>query len=69
MVRGRDFDRQTIIDNVSLLDDDTLRKINDLIVETGHKGKAHKLVELGKRTLIATDQWHFAIDWRVADHQ
>jgi hypothetical protein len=37
MVRGRDFDRQTIIDNVSLPDDDTLRKINDLIVESGHR--------------------------------
>jgi len=24
---------------------------------------------LGKRTLIVTDQWHFAIDWWVADHQ
>jgi hypothetical protein len=33
------------------------------------KGKSHKPVELGKRTLIATDQWHFAIDWWVADHQ
>jgi hypothetical protein len=33
------------------------------------KGKAHKPVELGKRTLVATDQWHFAIDWQVADHQ
>ena len=33
------------------------------------KGKAHKPVELGKRTLVATDQWHFAIDWWVADHQ
>jgi len=33
------------------------------------KGKTHKPVELGKRTLIATDQWHFVIDWWVADHQ
>jgi len=38
-------------------------------VEWISKGKAHKPVELGKRTLIATDQWHFAIDWWVADHQ
>jgi hypothetical protein len=36
IVRGRDFDRQTIIDNVHLLDDDTLRKINQIIVEDGH---------------------------------
>jgi hypothetical protein len=33
------------------------------------KGKAHKPVEIGKRTLVSTDQWHFAIDWWVADHQ
>jgi hypothetical protein len=38
-------------------------------VEWISKGKAHKPVELGKRTLISTDQWHFAIDWWVADHQ
>ena len=33
------------------------------------KGKSHKLVELGKRTCIATDQWHFIVDWCVSDHQ
>jgi hypothetical protein len=33
------------------------------------KGKAHKPVELGKRTCIATDQWHFIVDWWLADHQ
>ena len=32
------------------------------------KGKAHKPVELGKRTCISTDQWHFIVDWWVADH-
>jgi hypothetical protein len=33
------------------------------------KGKKHKPVELGKRTCVATDQWHFIVDWWVADHQ
>jgi len=33
------------------------------------KGKAHKPVELGKRTCIVSDQWHFIVDWWVADHQ
>ena len=33
------------------------------------KGKSHKPVELGKRTCIASDQWHFIVDWWVADHQ
>ena len=37
MVRGREFERQTIIDNVQLLDDDTLRAINQVIVEAGHQ--------------------------------
>ena len=35
IVRGREFDRQTIIDNVQLLDDETLRSINLVIVEAG----------------------------------
>ena len=38
-------------------------------VEWISKGKAHKPVELGKLTNIASDQWHFILDWRVADHQ
>ena len=37
IVRGREFERQTIIDNVSLPDDATLREINRIIVEAGHK--------------------------------
>jgi hypothetical protein len=37
MVRGREFERQTLIDNVQLLDDDTLRAINQVIVEAGHQ--------------------------------
>ena len=38
-------------------------------VEWISKGKSHQLVELGKPACIATDQWHFAVDWLVADHQ
>jgi len=33
------------------------------------KGKKHKPVELGKLTCIASDQWHFILDWWIADHQ
>jgi hypothetical protein len=33
------------------------------------KGKAYKPVEIGKRTCIVSDQWHFIVDWWVADHQ
>ena len=37
IVRGREFDRQTLIDNVQLLDDETLREINRVIVSAGHQ--------------------------------
>ena len=33
------------------------------------KGKKHKPVELGTLTCVATDQWHFVVDWWAADHQ
>jgi len=33
------------------------------------KGKKHKPVEIGTLTCVATDQWHFAVDWWAADHQ
>jgi hypothetical protein len=38
-------------------------------VECICKGKAHKPMELGKRTCIASDQWHFIVDWTVANNQ
>lgn len=34
---GRQYEYQNIYDNVGLLDDELLRKINDVIVEVGHK--------------------------------
>ena len=49
--------------------EDKIFSIFEPWVERISKGKAPKPVELGKRTLIATDQCHFAIDWWVADHQ
>ena len=33
------------------------------------KGKKHKPVELGTLTCVATDQWHFVVDWWAAQHQ
>ena len=49
--------------------EEKLFSIFETWVEWICKGKAHKPVELGKRTCIATDQWHFIVDWWVADHQ
>ncbi len=36
IIRGWEFDHQAVIDNVKLLDDDTLREINQVIVQVGH---------------------------------
>jgi hypothetical protein len=33
------------------------------------KGKKHKPVEIGTLTCVATDQWHFVVDWWAAEHQ
>lgn len=49
--------------------DEKLFSIFEPWVEWICKGKAYKPVELGKRTCIASDQWHFIVDWWVADHQ
>jgi len=38
LVRGSEFELQTIIANVQMLDDETLRDINRVIVEAGHQG-------------------------------
>jgi hypothetical protein len=33
------------------------------------KGKKHKPVELGTLTCVASDQWHFVVDYWAANHQ
>jgi len=38
-------------------------------VEMIRKGKVHKPIEFGKRTCVVSDQWHFIVDWWIADHQ
>jgi len=62
IVRGRSFDRQTIIDNVQLLDDETLREINVLIVQAGHglvKKKKRKPCRLKLTVLSPNPQFIF----------
>ena len=36
-IEKQQFDYQRILDNVSLLDDETVRQINDVIVKMGHE--------------------------------
>jgi hypothetical protein len=68
MVRGRDFDRQTIIDNVSLLDDDTLRDINRLIVGEGHKlikKKETEALHIKIDSFVTEANVHFPTDYNL----
>jgi hypothetical protein len=68
MIRGRSFDRQTIIDNVSLLDDDTLREINHLIVEAGHKivkKKETEALHIKVDSFVTEANVHFPTDYNL----
>ena len=68
IVRGRQFDRQTIIDNVSLLDDQTLVKINDLIVDAGHKlvkKKETEALRIKVDSFVTEANVHFPTDYNL----
>jgi len=66
IVRGRSFDRQTIIDNVVLLNDETLIKINDEIVKAGHtlvKKKATEALRIKVDSFVTEANVHFPTDY------
>jgi hypothetical protein len=68
IVRGRDFERQTIIDNVELLDDDTLRAINRVIVEVGHeivKTKKAEALHIKIDSFVTDANVHFPTDYNL----
>ena len=68
IVRGRDFDRQTIIDNVSLLDDATLREINQVIVDAGHqilKKKETEALRIKVDSFVVEANVHFPTDYNL----
>ena len=68
IVRGRDFDRQTIIDNVHLLDDDTLREVNQIIVCVGHKlvkKKEQEALHIKIDTFVTEANVHFPTDYNL----
>ena len=68
MIRGRDFDRQTIIDNVQLLDDATLRAINLVIVEAGHKvlkKKETEALHIKIDSFVTEANVHFPTDYNL----
>jgi len=68
IIRGREFDRQTIIDNVSLLDDNTLREINHVIVEVGHqlvKKKVTEALHIKVDSFVVQANVHFPTDYNL----
>jgi hypothetical protein len=68
MVRGREFERQTIIDNVQMLDDDTLRAINLVIVEAGHqviKKKETEALHIKIDSFVTEANVHFPTDYNL----
>lgn len=64
----RTFDYQQILDNVSLLDDQTLRQINDVIVKMGHdvfKKKEAAPLHLKTDSFVVESNVHFPTDYNL----
>jgi hypothetical protein len=60
---------QTIVDNVSLLDDNTLRDINEVIVSFGHsevfKKKEEEVLHLKSDSFVLESNVHFPTDYNL----
>jgi hypothetical protein len=69
--RGFGYERheleyQNIVDNVSLLDDETLRELNQIIVEFGHevfKKKEEEALRLKTDSFVVESNVHFPTDY------
>ncbi|GAI21284.1 unnamed protein product, partial [marine sediment metagenome] len=62
------FEYQNIIDNVSLLDDDTVRELNQVIVEFGHevfKKKEEEALRLKTDSFVVESNVHFPTDYNL----
>jgi len=63
-----EFEYQNIVDNINLLDDITLIKINDLIVEMGHdvfKKKETEALQLKTDSFVVESNVHFPTDYNL----
>ena len=63
-----EFEYQNIIDNVSLLDDETVRKLNDVVVEMGHgvfKKKDAEALRLKTDSFVVESNVHFPTDYNL----
>ena len=62
------FEYQNIIDNVSLLDDETVRELNQVIVEFGHevfKKKEEAALRLKTDSFVVESNVHFPTDYNL----
>ncbi|HUX58026.1 MAG TPA: ISNCY family transposase [Bacteroidales bacterium] len=63
-----EFEYQTVVDNVSLLDDETVRELNQVIVEFGHEVLKKKEVEalrLKTDSFVVESNVHFPTDYNL----
>ena len=62
------FEYQNIIDNVSLIDDETVRELNQVIVEFGHevfKKKEEEALRLKTDSFVVESNVHFPTDYNL----
>lgn len=63
-----EFEYQNIVDNVGLLDDDTVRELNQVIVEFGHevfKKKEAEALRLKTDSFVVESNVHFPTDYNL----
>ena len=63
-----EFEYQNILDNVTLLDDETVRKLNDVVVEMGHgvfKKKDAEALRLKTDSFVVESDVHFPTDYNL----
>ncbi|NMA31625.1 MAG: ISNCY family transposase [Candidatus Methanofastidiosa archaeon] len=63
-----EFEYQNIVDNVSLLDDETVRKLNQVVVEMGHdvfKKKEEEPLRLKTDSFVVESNVHFPTDYNL----
>jgi hypothetical protein len=63
-----EFEYQNIVDNVSLLDDETLRELNQVIVEFGHevfKKKEEEALRFKTDSFVVESNVHFPTDYSL----
>jgi len=66
--KGHQYSRQNIVDNVSLLNDELIKQINEVIVEMGHKifkKKEAEALRLKTDSFVVETETYFPTDYRL----